>query len=112
MWESVNILQKLQSVRAKFQGFSLLEVDDESILIKVDLKVMIIVEMTKYTPTYLNFQHLNALLLESYEAFHCYRSRLLLLALFLNDVFDSSDILAVELALKNPLLKTNKIIIA
>ena len=50
MRKGVDILEKLQSVSTEFQSLTLLKVYYKAIIVEVNLKVVIIVEMSQNAP--------------------------------------------------------------
>jgi hypothetical protein len=102
-------MEEVQSLRRKFQRLSFFVAYDEGISHIFNLQLVVVVEMPQNAPANLNFQHLDALLLESDETIHTDASASLLLRLLLDDVFDCPDVLGVQLGLEDPLLETAEI---
>jgi hypothetical protein len=79
----------------EFQSLSLLEMYYKTIFVKVNLKVMVVVEMSEDAPTNLNLKHLYTFLLKSNESFDSYCCRLLLFALFLYYILNGSYVFSI-----------------
>lgn len=88
-------MEEVESLGREFEGLALLVADDEGIAHVLDLQLVVVVEMSQDAPADLNFQHLDALLLESDETIHADASAALLLRLLLDDVLDGADVLGV-----------------
>ena len=107
--EHIRPIQEVQHLRSEFQGLSACLINDKGVSERLDLELVIVVEMAKDAPAYLNLEHLYALLLEGHETLLRNAVALLLPALLLDYVFYCADVLARELGLEDAFLEAGQV---